>query len=153
MLLAAELRRNTFLDWRAMPAPKTPIADPPAACDVAVIGAGIVGLAAARELALRHPDASVAVLEREQRIAAHQTGHSSGVIHAGIYYRPGSLKARLCVDGARELYEYCDRRGIRAERAGKVIVATEPEELPRLDELERRGAGGAPPRAPPGGGG
>jgi (S)-2-hydroxyglutarate dehydrogenase len=112
---------------------------PPRDCDVAVIGAGIVGLATARELKTRHPDASVAVLEREPAIAAHQTGHSSGVIHAGIYYRPGSLKASLCVEGARELYEYCDERGIRAERAGKVIVATEPGELPRLDELERRG--------------
>jgi 2-hydroxyglutarate dehydrogenase len=120
-------------------------AAPPGECDVAVVGAGIVGLAAARELALRHPGARVAVLEREQRIASHQTGHSSGVIHAGIYYRPGSLKARLCVEGARELYDYCDERGIRAERTGKVIVATEPEELPRLDELERRGHANAVP--------
>jgi (S)-2-hydroxyglutarate dehydrogenase len=79
------------------------------------------------------------VVERESRIAAHQTGHSSGVIHAGIYYPPGSLKARLCVDGARALYEYCEERGIDAQPTGKVIVATEPEELRRLDELERRG--------------
>jgi L-2-hydroxyglutarate oxidase len=114
-------------------------AEPPPECDLVVVGAGIVGLATARELALRHPDASVAVLEREQRIAAHQTGHSSGVIHAGIYYRPGSLKARLCIEGARALYEYCEERGIRAERTGKVIVATEPGELSRLEELERRG--------------
>ena len=113
--------------------------DPPPECDLVVVGAGIVGLATARELALRHSGASVVVLEREQRIAAHQTGHSSGVIHAGIYYRPGSLKAKLCVEGARALYEYCDERGIRAERTGKVIVATRPEELPGLDELERRG--------------
>lgn len=120
-------------------APAEASSEPPLECDITVVGAGIVGLAAARELALRHPDASVAVLEREPRIATHQTGHSSGVIHAGIYYRPGSLKARLCVEGARELYDYCDEHGIRAERAGKVIVATEPEELPRLDELERRG--------------
>jgi 2-hydroxyglutarate dehydrogenase len=112
---------------------------PPRDCDIAVIGGGIVGLATARELKSRHPDASVALLERESAIATHQTGHSSGVIHAGIYYRPGSLKARLCVEGARELYEYCEERGIRAERAGKVIVATEPGELTRLDELERRG--------------
>ena len=104
-----------------------------------MVGAGIVGLATARELKARHPDATVAVLEREPAIAAHQTGHSSGVIHAGIYYRPGSLKARLCVEGARELYAYCGERGIRAERAGKVIVATEEEELARLAELERRG--------------
>jgi L-2-hydroxyglutarate oxidase len=112
---------------------------PPRDCDIAVIGAGIVGLAAARELRARHPGASVAVLEREPAIATHQTGHSSGVVHAGIYYRPGSLKASLCVEGARELYEYCEERGIRIARAGKVIVATEPAELPRLDELERRG--------------
>lgn len=120
-------------------------AELPRECDFAVVGAGIVGLATARELRLRHPDAAVAVLEREPRIAAHQTGHSSGVIHAGIYYRPGSLKARLCVEGARELYDYCDEHGIRAERAGKVIVATEPGELPRLDELAKRGLANAVP--------
>ena len=123
----------------------TSVADPPRECDVAVVGAGIVGLAAARELALRDPGARVAVLERERRIASHQTGHSSGVIHAGIYYRPGSLKAQLCVEGARELYDYCDERGIRALRNGKVIVATDPGELPRLDELERRGEANAVP--------
>ena len=104
-----------------------------------MVGAGIVGLAVARELALRHDGLAVAVLEREPRIAAHQTSHSSGVIHAGIYYEPGSLKARLCVDGARELYDYCDERGIPARRDGKLIVATGGSELGRLDELERRG--------------
>jgi (S)-2-hydroxyglutarate dehydrogenase len=106
---------------------------------VVVVGAGIVGLAAARELANRHDDLSIAVLERGPAIAGHQTSHSSGVIHAGIYYQPGSLKARLCVAGAAELYAYCDERGIEAKRSGKLIVATAPEELPRLDELERRG--------------
>ncbi len=120
-------------------------AQPPRQCDVAVVGAGIVGLAVARELALRHDGARIAVLEREPRIAAHQTGHSSGVIHSGIYYEPGSLKARLCVAGARELYAYCDERGIAARRAGKLIVATRPGELDRLAELERRGrANGVP---------
>lgn len=114
-------------------------ADPPRACDIVVVGAGIVGLAVARELAMRHRDARVAVLEREGRVAAHQTGHSSGVIHAGVYYRPGSLKARLCVEGARALYGYCERHGIPARRSGKVIVATTGDELPRLAELERRG--------------
>ena len=113
-------------------------AKPPRECDVVVVGAGIVGLATARELALRHAGIGVAMLEREQRIAGHQTGRSSGVIHAGIYYEPGSLKARLCVDGARELYAYCDERGIAAKRIGKVIVATREDELAGLDELERR---------------
>jgi (S)-2-hydroxyglutarate dehydrogenase len=122
-----------------MPISSVPPADPPPECDLAVVGAGIVGLAVARELSRRHPDATLAVLEREPRVAVHQTGHSSGVIHAGIYYRPGSLKATLCVSGARELYEYCHEQGIRAERTGKVIVATDPAELPRLDELERTG--------------
>jgi (S)-2-hydroxyglutarate dehydrogenase len=111
----------------------------PPRCDLAVVGGGIVGLAAARELARRHPRASVCVLEREPALAAHQTGHSSGVIHAGIYYEPGSLKARLCVEGARELYEYCADRGIAHERCGKVILATGAGELGRLEELERRG--------------
>jgi L-2-hydroxyglutarate oxidase len=73
-----------------------------------VVGAGIVGLAAAREVALRQRGARVAVIEREPRIGAHQTSHSSGVIHAGVYYAPGSLKARLCVAGAAELYAYCE---------------------------------------------
>ncbi len=114
-------------------------------CDLAVVGAGIVGLAVARELAGRNPGASIHVLEREREIGFHQTGHSSGVIHAGIYYRPGSLKARLCVEGARDLYAYCAERGIRTERAGKVIVATDESELPRLDELERRGNANAVP--------
>jgi 2-hydroxyglutarate dehydrogenase len=106
---------------------------------VVVVGAGIVGLATARELSLRHEGIRIAVREREAEAGTHQTGRSSGVIHAGIYYVPGSLKARLCVEGARELYDFCDERGIPAERGGKLIVATRPEELPHLDELERRG--------------
>jgi 2-hydroxyglutarate dehydrogenase len=112
---------------------------PPRECDVVVVGAGILGLASARELALRHDGIRIAVLEREGSIAAHQTGRTSGVIHAGIYYRPGSLKARLCVAGARELYEYCEERGIHAERSGKLIVATDETELDPLAELEHRG--------------
>ncbi len=79
------------------------------------------------------------MLEGEERLAGHQTSHSSGVIHAGIYYQPGSLKARLCVEGARELYAYCDAHGIRYERSGKLIVAVDEGELERLEELERRG--------------
>ncbi len=115
-------------------------ASPPAGCDLVVVGGGIVGLAAARELLLRHPGASLCVLEREDRLGAHQTTHSSGVIHAGIYYAPGSLKARLCVEGARDLYAYCEEHGIPARRAGKLIVATREADLERLAELERRGA-------------
>ena len=113
--------------------------------DIAVVGGGILGLATARELLLRRPGASVVVLEREPELARHQTGHNSGVIHAGIYYEPGSLKARLCVEGARDLYAYCEERGIPFQRCGKLIVARDENELPRLDELERRGeANGVP---------
>jgi (S)-2-hydroxyglutarate dehydrogenase len=111
----------------------------PASCDLAVVGGGILGLAVARELIRRHPGSSLCVLERESRLAAHQSGHSSGVIHAGIYYAPGSLKARLCVDGARELYSYCEQHAIAHVRCGKVILAARHEELSRLEELERRG--------------
>ena len=119
--------------------------DPLRECDLVVVGAGIVGLAVARELTLRHDGLRTVVLEREPGIGAHQTTHSSGVIHSGIYYEPGSLKARLCVAGMRELYEYCEARGIEARRDGKLIVATDAAELVRLDELERRGiANGVP---------
>ena len=107
--------------------------------DFAVVGGGILGLATARELLARHPAASLTVLEREPELSTHQTGRSSGVIHAGIYYAPGTLKARLCVQGARELYEYCEQRGIEARRDGKLIVAADEADLPALDELERRG--------------
>jgi L-2-hydroxyglutarate oxidase len=113
--------------------------------DVVVVGAGVLGLATARELLRREPGARVLVLEREDSIGAHQTGHNSGVIHAGIYYAPGSLKAQLCVAGARELYELCDEHGVPYERCGKLIVALSADELPGLDELERRGrANGVP---------
>ena len=85
------------------------------------------------------------MLEREYEIAAHQTGHNSGVIHAGIYYAPGSLKAQLCTEGRAALYEFCDQHGIKYERCGKLIVALDDSELPALDELERRGvANGVP---------
>ena len=112
---------------------------PPARCDIAVVGGGILGLAVARELLSRSCGGSVCVLERERELATHQTGHSSGVIHAGIYYQPGSLKARLCVEGARAMYEYCARYEIAHARCGKVILAVHPSERARLDELERRG--------------
>jgi len=113
--------------------------DPSGERDVVVVGAGILGLAVARELHRREPGRSIAVLEREDEVGFHQTGHNSGVIHAGIYYVPGSLKARLCVQGARELYELCEQKGVAFERCGKVIVALDESELGRLDELERRG--------------
>jgi len=111
----------------------------PERCDLAIVGGGILGLAVARELTRRNPLASVCVLERERQIATHQSGHNSGVIHAGVYYAPGSLKARLCVEGAREMYEYCEQHGLAGERCGKLIIATDRSELARLDELERRG--------------
>jgi (S)-2-hydroxyglutarate dehydrogenase len=107
--------------------------------DVVIVGAGIVGLASARELLARAPGLRLAVIDKERRVGAHQTGHNSGVIHSGIYYTPGSLKARLCVAGSRELYAYCESRGVPAERCGKVIVATEEAELGRLRDLHRRG--------------
>jgi L-2-hydroxyglutarate oxidase len=117
----------------------------PGECDLAVVGAGILGLAVARELTGRHPDRSAVVLERAPEVATGQTGRNSGVIHAGIYYAPGSLKARMCVAGARELYAYCEERQVPFERCGKVIVARNEAELPRLDGLERRGrANGVP---------
>jgi L-2-hydroxyglutarate oxidase len=113
---------------------------PPSSCDVAVVGGGIVGLAVARELAARNPRAKVCVLEREAELATHQTGHNSGVIHSGLYYTPGSLKASLCVAGARELYEYCERHGVRHERCGKLVLATDASQAAALGELQRRGA-------------
>jgi (S)-2-hydroxyglutarate dehydrogenase len=119
--------------------------DPSGECDLAVVGAGIVGLGVARELARRHPHRSLVVLEQEQRAGVHQTGHNSGVVHAGIYYEPGSLKAQLCVRGARQLYEYCEARSIAVQRCGKLIVALDDTQLPALEELERRGrANGVP---------
>jgi L-2-hydroxyglutarate oxidase LhgO len=108
--------------------------------DVVVIGAGIVGLAVAREILTGFPGASVSVVEKEPGIAAHQTGHNSGVIHAGIYYKPGSLKARLCVRGARLLREYADRNAIPYRNCGKIIAAVSESEVPRLRSLWERGA-------------
>ena len=107
--------------------------------DVAVVGAGLVGLASARAL-LGSRSCSVAVLEAEDRPAAHQSGHNSGVIHSGLYYRPGSLKARLCFEGREDLERYCEEHDVPWERCGKVVVATSKEQLGALDELERRGA-------------
>ena len=108
-----------------------------ASCDVAIVGGGLVGLGTGMALAGR--GLKVAVLEAEDRVAAHQSGHNSGVIHSGLYYKPGSHKARLCVEGARALYSFCAEEGIAYQRCGKLVVATHPDELLRLDELERRG--------------
>uniref|UniRef100_A0A3Q4GFB3 L-2-hydroxyglutarate dehydrogenase, mitochondrial n=1 Tax=Neolamprologus brichardi TaxID=32507 RepID=A0A3Q4GFB3_NEOBR len=107
--------------------------------DIAVVGAGIVGLATARELILRHPSLSFVLLEKEKELSLHQSGHNSGVIHSGIYYTPGSLKARLCVRGATLAYEYCEKKGLPYKRCGKLIVAVEQEEIPRLKALYERG--------------
>ncbi|XP_053331368.1 L-2-hydroxyglutarate dehydrogenase, mitochondrial [Spea bombifrons] len=107
--------------------------------DVVVVGAGIVGLASARQLILRHPDLKFCILEKEKDVASHQSGHNSGVIHSGIYYTPGSLKARLCVRGAALLYEYCDRKRIPYRQCGKLIVAVDHHEIPRLQALYERG--------------
>ncbi len=106
--------------------------------DLIIIGGGIVGLAVALEFSRRFPRLRLLVLEKEDRVAQHQTGHNSGVIHSGIYYKPGSLKARLCVSGAQEMVDFCREHDIPHEICGKVIVATSQEELPRLEELARR---------------
>jgi (S)-2-hydroxyglutarate dehydrogenase len=108
-------------------------------CDVAIIGAGIVGLAVGLQLIRQNPDLKVLVLEKEREVAAHQTGHNSGVIHSGMYYKPGSLKARLCVEGAAAMVKFCREHEIPHEICGKVIVATSEQELPQLEEILRRG--------------
>jgi L-2-hydroxyglutarate oxidase len=108
-------------------------------CDIAIVGGGIIGLATALALSERVPRLQLAVLEKESRLAAHQSSHNSGVIHAGIYYTPGSYKACLCVEGVKLMLTFCDMYGIQYERCGKVIVATSPEELPRLAQLYKRG--------------
>jgi len=107
--------------------------------DTIVVGAGILGLAVAREILARRPAERVLVVEREARPATHQSSHNSGVVHGGIYYPPGSLKARLCVEGAARMAAYCEANAIEVRRIGKLIVALREDELPALDELERRG--------------
>ncbi|MFL1430981.1 MULTISPECIES: L-2-hydroxyglutarate oxidase [unclassified Nocardiopsis] len=105
---------------------------------IGIVGAGIVGLATARELVLRRPGTRVVVWEKEDRVAVHQTGHNSGVVHAGLYYEPGGLKARLCTRGRDLLREYCAERGLPYEECGKLVVALTPEEATRLDALHAR---------------
>lgn len=107
--------------------------------DIAIVGGGIVGLATGRELLARHPHLKLAVLEKNDLLATQQTGHNSGVIHSGIYYKPGSLKAKLCVEGRKSLWEYCDAKGIEYKNVGKLIVATEESELGLLEDLHARG--------------
>ncbi|MBI3474546.1 MAG: L-2-hydroxyglutarate oxidase [Acidobacteria bacterium] len=107
--------------------------------DIAIVGGGIVGLSVAMQASEQYPGLRVLILEKENGVAQHQTGHNSGVIHSGIYYKPGSLKARLCVEGAREMVDFCQRNAIAYEVCGKVIVAINPEETARLDGLHQRG--------------
>jgi L-2-hydroxyglutarate oxidase LhgO len=110
-----------------------------------VVGGGILGLAIGRLLTLEHPGASVLVLEKEAAVATHQTGHNSGVVHAGLYYEPGSLKARLCRRGVGLLAAYCAEKGIAYDTCGKVVVATRPDELGRLERIHERAlANGVP---------
>ncbi|MDP2438841.1 MAG: L-2-hydroxyglutarate oxidase [archaeon] len=107
--------------------------------DYAVVGGGIVGLATARELLQRYPERSVVVLEKEREVAQHQSSHNSGVIHAGMYYAPGSLKARLCVEGAAEMYAYAERNRVPHRRVGKLIVAADGSEMEALERIFKRG--------------
>jgi (S)-2-hydroxyglutarate dehydrogenase len=113
--------------------------------DVAIIGAGIVGLSVGRELVRSHPHVRTLILEKEPSVAAHQTSHNSGVIHSGLYYKPGSLKARLCVDGANAMVDFCRDHSIPHEICGKIVVATDESELGALEELYRRGVANAVP--------
>ena len=108
--------------------------------DVAILGGGIVGLATAYQLTEQHPQRSLVVLEKEDRLATHQSGRNSGVIHSGIYYAPGSLKAVNCREGRRRLVDFCQREGVAYELCGKVIVAVDEAERPRLHAIEERGA-------------
>ncbi len=143
------------------------VRDPAGECDLAVVGGGIIGLAVARELLTRQPRLSVTVLEREPEVGFHQTGHNSGVIHAGIYYSPGSLKAKLCVEGAAEMYEFCERarrrpralrqgdrgaRRVRAAGAGRARAPRARERRARPAAAERgraaRGRAALPPAWP-----
>ena len=107
--------------------------------DLTIIGGGILGLATALKITAAHPRLRLLLLEKEAELARHQTGNNSGVIHSGLYYRPGSLKARTCVTGRKELMKFCDDNSVPYEICGKVVVALGQEELPRLDELRRRG--------------
>lgn len=113
--------------------------------DIAVIGGGIIGLSTAMQMLQRHPNFKIGVLEKDSELATGQTGHNSGVIHSGIYYRPGSFKARFCVEGRHTMIQFCEENGVTFDPVGKVIVATSEAELPRLQTLYERGtANGVP---------
>lgn len=118
---------------------------PPKRWDAVIVGGGIIGLSSAMALSGKRPGVRLLVLEKEEELCRHQSGRNSGVIHAGLYYRPGSLKAKTCVEGARAMVDFAAEHGIRHELCGKVVVATSPEELPRLEELHRRGAANGVP--------
>src|SRR5690242_11815584 len=107
--------------------------------DIIIIGAGIVGLATALQTTRRLPGLRVVVVEKESRVAAHQTGHNSGVIHCGLYYKTGSLKARNCVAGCTSMKSFCEENAVPYEECGKLVVATSDEEVPRLQGLQERG--------------
>lgn len=107
--------------------------------DLIIIGGGIVGLATALQLLKTSPRSSLLLLEKEDQLGQHQTGHNSGVIHSGLYYKPGSFKAKNCIEGYRLLIDFCQTEGIPHDICGKVVVATREDELPQLEELRRRG--------------
>lgn len=116
-----------------------------ARADIVIIGAGIIGLATALRLLQQKPDLRVVLLEKEATVASHQTGHNSGVLHAGLYYQPGSLKARLCREGKADLEAYCDEHGVPVERTGKLVIALDESELERFEALKERAlANGVP---------
>ncbi len=106
---------------------------------LAIVGGGIVGLATAYAALRRFPDLKAIVLEKEDRVGLHQSGRNSGVIHSGVYYRPGSQKARLCVEGAAAMSRFCEENGLPLRRCGKLVVAADPREIPGLEEIHRRG--------------
>ena len=107
--------------------------------DICIIGAGLVGLGVARAIGISYPGVSLIVVDKESVVAAHQSSHNSGVAHSGLYYRPGSLKARLCVEGRRQLQDYCEDNDIAFDQSGKLVIASRDSDLEPLDELERRG--------------
>src|ERR1700750_808907 len=107
--------------------------------DIIIVGAGLVGLATAYQAKLKNPGSKILVLEKEKDVALHQSGHNSGVIHSGIYYKPGSLKAKNCIEGYNTVINFAEKYGIKYDLCGKIIVASSQEELPLLDNIYKRG--------------